>query len=30
MEKLDTDMLKIQSMLNSKYIKTCKAEVEEW
>lgn len=30
MEKLDSDLLKIQSMLNSKYIKSCKAEVEEW
>lgn len=30
LETLDTDLLKIQSMLNSKYVKAIKDEVEEW
>lgn len=29
-EKLDSDLLKIQSMLNSKFIKDIKNKIEEW
>ena len=29
-EKLDTDLLKIQSMMSSKYVSAIKEEVEEW
>ena len=29
-EKLDSDLLRIQSMLGSKYVSQIKLEVEEW